>query len=599
MGAGEPPFVRRRLALVGIITIAFVGWAAYADRSTSGASAGTAPSFGSPEDAASMDARTREIEAFEVLAAAGRTAGEMPGDGAWGGDTMGEPIVDGASVEAPRDPAPQDSGTDDARGVAPRAAPPGEAGDATTTSNRPVPMGLERRAYDVTRSIPFAWDDRDPRRGGCVYDLSDYDGRTDAKRRVWDIDAVERPPGLRRITPADGRGPAYGRTFEGPAEDLDAYERALDARTFAGGRDVTLDVVCLEAPAALLARFGLVAPSPGTSAAISATTAEVIVAHGKPAARVTLDVPEDRCAFAFAGTAQAYVADYDVEISMAAYFADPIYRTNEAGLGVTARLEAARDGPDDGSRTFVLDARWRARMPALELVTTSMASGFATDDPDTVTLEVPKGAEPPSDFLGSVHMEVGDGALVGLTGGAVLVVRPTGFERFSERVRTWTRSDRSDRPPADPSRPPAREQARVTFERVDRGGAATEAVAVEVAVRPDGGVVGRPTTPMDSDDGLRALAPTGAIVVVPGPALEVRRLDVAVAPARPLDPPTRRTTFPLHTTKEPADLPQASRVVIPLRFLLRAGETAEREVVLDRGAGPEVWRVAASRVTAR
>jgi len=542
-----------------------------------------------------MDARTRAIEAFEVLVAAGRPAGEVHGDGASGRDTMGETSVDGASVEAPRDPAPQDFGTDDARGVAPRAAPSGGADDAAAISSSPVPPGLERRAYDVTRSIPFAWDDRDPRRGGCVYDLSDFDGRRDAKRRVWDIDAVERPPELRRILPADGGDPSYRRTFEGSAPDLDVYERSLDVRTSAGGRDLSLDVVCLEAPAALLARFGLVAPAPGSSAAISTSIAAAIAERARLAPRVTLDVPEDRCVFAFAGTAQTYVADYDVEISMAVYLADPIYRTNEAGLGVTARLEVRSDGPDDGSRTLVLDARFTARLPSLAWFTSSMASGLATGDSDTVTLEVPKATEPPSDFLGSVRLEAGDGALVGLTGGAVLIVLPTGSERSGERVRTWTRSDRSDRRPADPAHPAAWEQVRVAFERVDRAATDADAGAFAFAVKADGGVVASPTVPDDADDARRSLAAPGSVVVVPGPVLEVRRFDVVVSPVRPLDPPTRRTTFPLHTTKQPADLPQASRIVIPLRFLLRAGETAEREVSVDRGAGPEVWRVAASR----
>jgi hypothetical protein len=111
--------------------------------------------------------------------------------------------------------------------------------------------------------------------------------------------------------------------------------------------------------------------------------------------------------------------------------------------------------------------------------------------------------------------------------------------------------------------------------------------------------VGDPTRPDDADDARRAVGAPGSMYIVPGPVLDVRRFDVVVRPTRPLDPPTRTTPFALYTTNKPAELPQASRAVIPLRFLLRMGVVIEREVTVDFGTGPETWRVTVSRLRSR
>jgi hypothetical protein len=79
------------------------------------------------------------------------------------------------------------------------------------------------------------------------------------------------------------------------------------------------------------------------------------------------------------------------------------------------------------------------------MFTTSLASGPATEA-DTVAIEIPKGEEPASDFLGAIRVDAGDGALVGLSGGDVLVVARKGPLRTTPRVRTWTRGE-AESPP--------------------------------------------------------------------------------------------------------------------------------------------------------
>ena len=71
--------------------------------------------------------------------------------------------------------------------------------------------------------------------------------------------------------------------------------------------------------------------------------------------------------------------------------------------------------------------------------------------------------------------------------------------------------------------------------------------------------------------------------------------DGYVRPSRALDPATR--TVPVLVCDKPTtvELPRDSQFAIPLRFQLYDGQIASREVTIDRGEGPETWRVTISR----
>ncbi len=350
---------------------------------------------------------------------------------------------------------------------------------------------------------------------------------------------------------------------------------------------MTLDVVRLGEPATCLADFGLLPPTSGTSVAIPLATAEAVVRRARGSSSVTLDVPEDRAAFGFAGQACTYVADYDVEISQAANIAGPIYRVAEAGLGVSARVS----GGSDGRIEVTFDARWTSALPIFETFSTSLASGPVTSSPPVV-IEIPKAIEPVSEFHGRVRTGDGEGALVGLSNGGVLVVVPRSAVRDTTHVRTWKSVDVSERPAVEPARPPESETIEVEWTRIDAAPTATTRGSARFEHVGESGVVGNPTRPGADDDSLRSLGVPGSVYLVPGPVLDRRRIDVVVRPSRPLEPGSR----PFSVLGQTVDLPRVSRVVIPLRFLLRDGETGVRDVTIDRGEGPEAWRVTVSRV---
>ena len=444
----------------------------------------------------------------------------------------------------------------------------------------------ERRGYDTSRCWEYGFDDGDR----CPWDVEvaqDAYIPDPGPARFLAI-LVGTPSTLRRLE----RLPAWAAPtvvgFEGTSDDLDAYERALDAETFAGGRDVTLDVVRLADPSASLSDVGLAPPAPGTSVAIPLRTAEAIVRRARGASSVTLDVPEDRAVSGCVGAGCVYVGDYDIEISQAASIAGPICRVAEAGLGVSARVSG---GSDDGIEV-TFDARWTSALPSFETFSTSLASGPVTSSPPVV-IEIPKAIEPVSEFHGRVRTGDDEGALVGLGNGEVLVIVPRSAVRDTTHVRTWKSVDLDERSAARPACPPESETIEVEWTRIDDAPTAATRGSARFEHVGESGVVGSPTKPGADDDSLCSLGVPGSVYIVPGPVLDRRRIDVVVRPSRPLEPGSR--PFSVLGRPTPVDLPRVSRVVIPLRFLLRDGETGVRDLTIDRGEGPETWRVSVSR----
>ena len=109
-------------------------------------------------------------------------------------------------------------------------------------------------------------------------------------------------------------------------------------------------------------------------------------------------------------------------------------------------------------------------------------------------------------------------------------------------------------------------------------------------------------TPVETGSDRAAFAVTGRRSGIgsrtPGPVSDQRRIDVVVRPSGSLDPATR----PFRVVSQrwggmDVPLPRVSLAVIPDRFLLRDGESAAHDVTVDRGEGPEDWRITVSRRT--
>ena len=472
------------------------------------------------------------------------------------GEAIDGLVVEDGGVVPPRSPARPDVLAAPPRGVR-RVDGADELGSAPTSEAPALPMAVVDSVPDGTvpsGSTPWTGDDGEP------------------------------------IRPC----PRLGATVAPVSSDDSSL---ADEKAFSGGRDQTLDVVRLDEPQALLRRFRLLVPASGTSTTIPLGTAMAIVRRSRGASSTTLDVPEDRGVVAFVGQVAAYVADYDVEISQSVESTVPIYDSIEAGLGVWARLSP----PIDGGVEIALNVRWRPTLPSLPTCRWSLTS--APRGP-WIVLEVPKANEPTAEFRGRVRFDDGEGALVGLSNGGALVVIPRGGVRETTRVRTEKPVDSSERTTPDSVRPPASETIDVAWTRLDadsersRGSVRFEHVGEAGVVESPAPVPTWPYAPV-------ALAAPGSASIVPGPIADCRLIDVVVRPTSPLDPGSRTYSVVYLDASKPyesrayesktVDLPRASRVVIPLRFLLRDGETGERDVTIDRGDGPETWCVTASR----
>lgn len=450
-----------------------------------------------------------------------------------------------------------------------------------------LPAGVERRMYDLQPHGAFGFADRRPVTSSdvaaarsCVPPVDLYvDPFVDRGLAFARGDAAARL-GLVRLPPTTWNGPI--EAFQGRGEDLDAWERALDAHVFAGGRTLALKVVRLASAVRVLAEAGVEMPKSGTWSAINLSTALALATRERgSSSSVALDASEDRRVFAFVGMTDGCFIDFDVEVAQDSFIADPLTEQVESGLGIAARLE----GTEGGGLCVRIEARFAAALPSFDCDRTW---GTTTD---TATQVVVAGK-----FAGLVPVDDAHGVLVTLSDGEVLLVLPAGPVVESTRVPAWLRHRETDGKTAEVV--PALEAYEVRWRRTDCTGTDSDGAARFDEVK-EFGVVGTPS-PSDAPYFYgRGLTPPGSAYLVPGPVLDVRRIDVVVSPTRSLDPATRRVpAAPLFNVAS-FELPRVQRSVIPLRFWLAVGDTAEREVELDTGDGVETWCVTLTRSRTR
>lgn len=462
-------------------------------------------------------------------------------------------------------------------------------------------------------------------------------GRTAAVREALArLRSEDEVPGRLAFEPLDGV--ATDGTFRATGTDtaLDAWERRLDATFAVGGCSASVEVVVLDDGAAVREALGLPVPRPvvdgvprppGDDGALGARTepgprptpdvagtppvalafaalatgtlatgtlATATRAAARATTRVRLDVPEDRHVFGFVGDVAAYVADYDIEISMAHCL--PIVAASDAGLGVAARW--VRDATD-GTPTLALDVRHLARRaspPTFPTFTTGLGSPSSWAPRITIErdrLDAP--ADAPGTFRGRVPCAPGGAALVALTDGTTVFVRAGDDVRSTPRRPAWRRVVERASHDADRSR-------------------ATQDV-LEIVVQPwgdpDGDVAHRfevvpdaplsPASPFDPDAFGDALVQPVRVTVVVGPDADVRRFDLALAFARPIEPAPRTLPARLRrhgsTTLEPVmlRLPWVTRTVVPVRVHLARDGSDTFDATADLGRGPERWTITVTR----